>query len=141
MTGGRVRDLEVRAVATASPVETALEAAQRLAKRRLGTLIVVDGVGRPLGIVTDRDLMERCLCQGRDPSRTPVGEVMSGPVIWVREDATLEEALERMARLGVRRVPVIDERERLAGILALDDVLQAHFAPDTPIGRVLRRGV
>ena len=69
MNDEQVRDLEVRAVATASPDDTVLEAARRLTKRKLGTLIVVDGAGRPLGIVTDRDLMERCLCRSRDPSR------------------------------------------------------------------------
>jgi CBS domain-containing protein len=83
--------------------------------------------------------MERCVVAGRDPRRTRVGDVMTGPVIWIRDDASLEQALKQMARLGVRRLPVVDPRERLVGILALDDVLMDHFGADTPIGRVLRR--
>jgi CBS domain-containing protein len=135
----RVADLDVRDVITASPDESALDVARRLAERRVGTLVVVDRARRPLGIVTDRDVMERVVCHGRDPRRTRAADVMTGPVLWVRDDATLEQALAIMARIGVRRLPVIDGRERLVGLLALDDVLMAHFAEGTPIGRVLRR--
>jgi CBS domain-containing protein len=136
----RVSDLKVRDVITASPDETALDVARRLSERGVGTLVVVDRAGRPLGIATDRDVMERVICGGRDPRRARAADVMTGPVLWVRDDATLDQALEIMARLGVRRLPVIDERERLVGLLALDDVLMLHFAEGTPIGRVLRRG-
>ena len=135
----RVKDVKVRSVMTASPDERALDAARRLSDKQLGTLVVVDATGRPLGILTDRDLMERCVVQGRNARRVRVGDVMSGPVIWVRDDDPLDDALERMARLSVRRLPVIDGRQRLIGILALDDVLMAHHPADTPIGRVLRR--
>jgi CBS domain-containing protein len=135
----RVADLDVRDVVTASPDESALDVARRLAERRVGTLVVVDRARRPLGIVTDRDVMERVICDGRDPRRTRAADVMTGPVLWVRDDATLEQALAIMARIGVRRLPVIDGRERLVGLIALDDVLMAHFGEGTPVGRVLRQ--
>lgn len=135
----RVADLEVRGVETASPDEPALEAVRRLCEKEVGTLVIVDAARRPLGILTDRDVVERCLSAGRDPRRVRVADLMTGPVHWAREDDALDHALERMARLGVRRLPVIDARERLVGILALDDVLMRHFPADTPIGRVLRR--
>ena len=64
---------------------------------------------------------------------------MSGPVAWVHEDAPVEAALEEMARLRVRRLAVVDERERLVGLLALDDVLCRVLAADSTLGRVLRR--
>jgi len=135
----KVRDIQIREVATASPDDNALELAQRLSERKLGSLVVVDNLGRPLGIITDRDLMERCIAAQRRPEKTRAGDIMSGPVAWAHEDSPLGDAVDEMARLGVHRLPIIDARERLVGILSLDDVLAQHFADDTPLGRAVRR--
>jgi CBS domain-containing protein len=128
----------VRQVEVASPKETAAEAGRRMRDRGVGTLVVVDELSRPLGIVTDRDLMARCIAEPHDPRRTPVGRVMSAPVAWVHESVPIEAALEEMARLRVRRLAVVDERERLVGLLALDDALAREHAPESPLGRALR---
>ena len=82
--------------------------------------------------------MARCVAVGRDPRRTRIGRVMSAPVIWVREDAPLEQALDEMARLQVRRLPVVDARDRLVGIVALDDALADRLGEESDCGRVLR---
>lgn len=134
-----VGQLCVRKVETIAPGALARDAARQMAERVVGTLVVVDELGRPLGIVTDRDLMVRCIAGGADPKRARVGRVMSGPVAWVHQDAPVEAALEEMARLRVRRLAVVDERERLVGLLALDDVLCRKLAPGSTLGRVLRR--
>lgn len=120
-------------------MQSARDAARRMAERAVGTLVVVDEIGRPLGIVTDRDLMVRCLAEAADPKRTRVGQVMSGPVAWIHQDAPVEAALEEMARLRVRRLAVVDGRERLVGLLALDDLLCRELAPASALGRALRR--
>jgi CBS domain-containing protein len=134
-----VGDLCVRKVETAAPRQLAREAARRMAERAVGTLVVVDELGRPLGIVTDRDLMVRCIAEPADLKRTRVGRVMSGPVAWIHQDAPAEAALEEMARLRVRRLAVVDERERLVGLLALDDLLCLELGSGSALGRVLRR--
>jgi signal-transduction protein with cAMP-binding, CBS, and nucleotidyltransferase domain len=134
----RVSELCVREVEVVSPKESAAEAARRMHARGVGTLIVVDDLTRPLGIVTDRDLMARCIADPNDPERTPVDCVMSGPVAWVHEGTGIEAALDEMARLRVRRLAVVDARERLVGLVALDDVLACEHADGTPIGRALR---
>lgn len=131
-------DLCVREVRTAKPRDRVLEAARAMERQGVGTLVVVDAVDRPLGILTDRDVALRCVLGARHPERTHVEDVMSGPVAWVHESAALEAALAEMARLRVRRLAVIDERERLVGVLALDDVLCTTFDEDSAIGRVLR---
>jgi CBS domain-containing protein len=64
---------------------------------------------------------------------------MSGPVAWIHQDAPVEAALEEMARLRVRRLAVVDERERLVGLLALDDVLCQKLTAGSTLGRALRR--
>lgn len=133
----RVSDRAASDVVTATPGETVRDVAMRLSERRAGTVVVVDAAHRPLGIVTDRDLVERCLVAGRDPRRLRVQEVMSSPALWVHQDGTVEHALEEMARHGVRHLPVIDARERLCGLLALDDLLRDHFPPDSAVRRLL----
>jgi CBS domain-containing protein len=112
-----------------------------MSESAVGSLVVVDALRRPLGIVTDRDLVVRCLAPGKDPERTRLRDVMSGPPAWVREDRSVEEAIDEMARLRVRRLPVVDDRDRLVGILALDDVILARLAPESLVSHALRANV
>ena len=134
----RVEEICTRDVAVAPPEQSVEEASRRMRDDALGTLIVVDALQRPLGIVTDRDVATRCVAEGRDPKRTPLDRMMSGPAAWIRVGAAVDEALEEMARLRVRRLAVVDDRDRLFGILSLDDVLTARIEPGTPLGRALR---
>ena len=129
--------LWVREVHVAPPETTVRSAAQRLSKGAVGSLVVVDALRRPLGIVTDRDLVVRCLAPGKNPERTRRRDVMSGPAAWAREGGATEDAIDEMARLRVRRLPVVDHYDRLVGILALDDVLLAELAPDSPVTQAL----
>jgi CBS domain-containing protein len=132
---GEVCALEV---AMAAPGDLADAAARRMREVRLGTLVVVDANHRPLGIVTDRDLATRCVGERRDAARTRLADVMSNPVAWIHSGSSVSAALDEMARLGVRRLAVIDDRDRIVGVVALDDVLLAVHGAETPIGRVLR---
>ncbi|MEN8183822.1 MAG: CBS domain-containing protein, partial [Myxococcota bacterium] len=134
----KVGELCEREVVVSKPEVTVRDAAGIMNERGVGALVVVDPLGRPLGIVTDRDVLVRCTAVGKDPARMRLRRLMSGPVVWTHEDSPLEAALEEMARLRVRRLPVVDARERLVGILGLDDVVLAHSDPDTPIGQALR---
>jgi CBS domain-containing protein len=134
----KVSDCCVRKVEVVGPRRSVSEAARQMKEAAVGTLIVVDELGRPLGIVTDRDLVLRFLADSGDPSRTPVERVMSGPVAWIHEETTLESALEEMTRLRVRRLVVVDGRERLVGLVALDDALMRELGPESPLGQVLR---
>jgi CBS domain-containing protein len=129
----------VREVETIAPNAGVRDAAQHMAERAVGTLVVVDELSRPLGIVTDRDLMVRCIASPTDARRTGVSEIMSNPVAWIHEDASAQHALDEMARLRVRRLAVVDERDRLVGMLALDDLLLRTLGAGSALGRVLRR--
>ena len=128
----------MRGVQVAEPRESARDAARRMSECAVGTLVVVDALRRPLGILTDRDVVVRCVAGGLEPARTEVAKIMSGPAAWVREGATLDEALDEMARLRVRRLPVVDEHDRLVGILALDDVLVRSLPGGSALARALR---
>jgi CBS domain-containing protein len=136
MTVGRIC---VRTVQTASPDETVLEAARRMAREKTGTLVVLDLERLPIGILSDRDVMVRCVAEGKDASSTAVSELMSTPVASVRDSMPIEEALAQMATCRVRRVPVVDNDDRLVGILALDDVIELLVEEAGTIGRLLAR--
>jgi CBS domain-containing protein len=131
-------ELCVREVQVAPPEASVRSAAQRMGESEVGSLVVVDALRRPLGIVTDRDLVVRCIAPGRDPERTRLRNVMSGPPAWVRENGAAEEAIDEMARLKVRRLPVVDDHDRLVGILALDDIVLAELAPESLAIHALR---
>ena len=72
-------DLCVREVLVAPPATFVWSAAQRMGESAVGSLVVVDALRRPLGIVTDRDLVVRCLAPGKNPERTRLKDVMNGP--------------------------------------------------------------
>lgn len=104
------------------PVEaTAREAAEAMRARAVGSLVVLKG-GAPVGIVTDRDLLERVIAPGRDAVETSAGDVMSQPLRVAGPEDPLERVVERMSAQGVRRIPVVREGQ-LVGIVSLDDVL------------------
>jgi CBS domain-containing protein len=138
MSTGRVCS---RVVATASPVETVRVAAKRMAEHAVGTLVVVnpDRSNEAIGVVTDRDIAVRCVATGLDPDRTPVTGVMTSPAQTIDQDTPIETAISCMANAATRRLVVTGERQRLVGILSLDDVVDLLAEEAGSIGRLLRK--
>ena len=136
MTVGRIC---VRSVDIVKPNESVREAARRMREADVGALIVIDDKRFPMGIITDRDIALRCVAGDRDPDDTVVSEAMTCPVLCVSESTPIEEALRRMAGIAARRIGVTDPDGRLAGILALDDVLELLVEEAETIGRLLKR--
>ncbi|MBW2271832.1 MAG: CBS domain-containing protein [Deltaproteobacteria bacterium] len=129
----------VRTVWTAEPGERVQAAAARMAERGVGTVVVLDEGRIPIGILSDRDIMIRCVVEGMNADRTLVSELMSSPVSAVREDTPIEDALSHMAATGVRRTPVVDDKDRLVGIVALDDFLELFAREATSVGRLIKK--
>lgn len=128
-----------REVDLASPSDTVSDAARRMAASNVGTLVVVDCDRRPKGIVTDRDLTVRVLAEGVDPDGVRVDQVMSTGVESVSETGSLEDALEVMRRGRVRRVPVVDSRGGIVGILSIDDLLRVLMEEFRSMETILER--
>lgn len=103
-------------VATASPRSLVVEVARIMAERNVGTVIVVDG-DRPVGIVTERDLVTRVLAKGRDPISTYVEEIMSKPLIYVGPSESVLEAMKVMSSKQIRHLAVLDGG-RLVGVVS-----------------------
>lgn len=118
--------MKVREVMSVPAIRISAEESVEVAARwlqhyNIGALPVCASDGRVCGLVTDRDLVTRCLASGRKPGYTPVREVMSGNVVSVRPDATADEAAKLMARRQVRRLPVM-ENGKLCGMVSLGDL-------------------
>jgi CBS domain-containing protein len=126
---------------TTSPDDTVQSVAERMASQDVGTLVVTDRDGLPEGIVTDRDIVTRCVAEQLAPGRTRVRDIMSRDVQTVHEDTAVEAALEMMADREVRRLVVVNSAGRVAGIVSLDDFLESVVAASEDIGRLLRRQV
>lgn len=108
-------------VLTVGPDTPVTDVADRLAQRRVGSAVVVEG-DRPVGIVTDRDLAIDVLGVGADPTETVVRDVMHGDLFTVEATTGVFETITEMCDAGVRRVPVVDDGT-LVGIVTLDDLL------------------
>ncbi len=119
----RVADFMVRNVITISKDETLKEAALKMRKHRVGSLVVVEGE-KPIGIVTERDIVYKLVAEGK-PFNTKVEEIMSKDLKTITKDKTLKEAAKIMAAHGIRRLPVV-EGEKLIGIITMDDILRAE---------------
>lgn len=134
MTVGR---LCVRDVDTARPSDTVQVVAQRMNSRNVGTLVVVDSSDQPIGLITDRDLTIRVLAEGRNGAQVIVDEVMTQDISVVDEDCPIEAALEAMRAGPFRRVPVVDKKGKLVGLLSIDDVLDLLAEEFQTISRLL----
>lgn len=120
-----VGEIPKRSVVTAHPDDTIIEAARRMRDRHVGALVVADTVGRPLGMLTDRDLVVGALAGNpRDIETLKVGDVMSRHIVTAHRDEPVELALKEMRTHGIRRLPVISADGRLEGVVTLDDILE-----------------
>jgi CBS domain-containing protein len=105
-----------------TPTTTLDEVAKLMAHNDCGEIPVVDTTDRPVGVITDRDIVCRVVAEGRNPIAYTVEDYMSQPVVTVREDAPLDEVVSTMEKHQIRRVPVVDDRGCCAGIIAQADV-------------------
>jgi CBS domain-containing protein len=116
----KVSEVMSRDVQTVSPDQPVQEAATFMLTIDAGSIPVTEG-DRLVGMITDRDIAVRGIAKGYGPD-TPVRELMTDDLVVVRVDENLEEAATRMSEAQVRRLPVIDEDERLCGIVSLGDL-------------------
>ena len=116
----KVSDVMTREVQTIRPEQTAQEAASFMLSADAGSIPVSEG-DRLIGMITDRDIAVRGVAKGHGPD-TPVRDLMTDDLIVVRSDDDIEEAAEKMSGAQVRRLPVIDDQERLCGIVTLGDL-------------------
>lgn len=131
----RVRDLMSKSVVTIAPEESAALAARLLSRHELGALPVCAADGTLAGIVTDRDIVTRCVAAGEEPGRVPVRDIMSPAPSVITPETPISDAARLMAQRQVRRLPVV-EQGHLVGMLSLGDLARSRRT-DTEAAAVL----
>jgi CBS domain-containing protein len=117
-----VRDVMTRTVVTATPDMNAAQAGKKMVENRVGSVIIVKD-GRPVGIVTESDMVAKVIFKNVKPSSIKLEQLMSKPLITTRSSDDVHEAVLMMAQKKIRRLPVIDGDE-LVGIITDADVIQ-----------------
>ncbi len=134
MLGTKVHEVMTDRPRCVTPETPVSEAAQLMKSDDVGSLPILDGE-QLAGMVTDRDIVIRAIADGKDPRGMPVREVASRELVTVRADDDLSDALKLMASQQVRRLPVVDDDNRLVGIVAQADVAVA--AKEKAVGEMV----
>ena len=116
------RDVMTPDPACCSPNTTLDEVAKLMARNDCGEIPVIDTSDQIVGVVTDRDIVCRVVALGKNPGAYTAETCMSGPVVTVRVDASLDDVVATMEKHQIRRVPVVDESDACVGIIAQADV-------------------
>src|SRR5690606_25732445 len=124
----RVADVMHTPAVTAPPAMTVAEGARRMDEAGVSSLVVVSD-GRPAGIVTERDLLRTVAARGVDALGLPLSAIMSSPVHTLAPDVFVYVALARMARLGIRHLPVVDNEDLVVGMVTAGSLLRQHAGP------------
>jgi CBS domain-containing protein len=111
-------------------------AASIMKERARGSLVVVDN-GKPVGIITERDIVRRLVAEGKSASATKVGEIMSTPLISVGPEATVAAAVRVMYENGIRRLPIV-ENDRVIGMLTVTDLARVLYREREKSDEILR---
>lgn len=130
-----------REVIIVYPDASVAEAARLMRQHHVGDLVVVregDERNEPIGIVTDRDLVMETLAPELDAAAITVGDIMAPDLVKVSEDTGVFESIRYMRDMGVRRMPVVDAQGGLAGLIAMDDLLELLSEELAELSRLVR---
>jgi len=117
----RISDIMVKDVVTAKKDEKIKDVALKMYEKKVGSVVVVDEEGKPVGIITERDMVY-VYARGLSPD-TPAWMVMTENPVTISENALVTEAMEKMRQLDIRHLPVVDSTGKLVGIVSFRDLL------------------
>ena len=133
-----VADIMSSPVVTVDGAANVRDAAILMTDRRIGSIIIME-LGKPVGIVTERDILERVVSPCRDPCETKMNEIMSSPLITISKDTSILEAMRRMREKKISRLVVMEEDE-LLGLVSERYIIRAvSIASLTSFSTLLRR--
>ena len=121
-----IKDLMSKKVNVVEDNKTVYHAAKIMSKERRGYVVVVKK-GKPVGILTDSDLLEKVVSKGKDPRKVKVKEVMSSPIITISPDKEIVDASRIMRKNLIKRIPVV-KKGKLVGIITDSDI--AKVSPE-----------
>jgi CBS domain-containing protein len=119
-----IKEIMTRNVVTINPNETVFDACLKYRDNKVGCLVVTDKESC-IGIVTERDLIERTMCLHKDPDKTKISDIISSNVKTIQSLDTLENALEVMKKFKIKKLPVMSD-ESLVGVITITDIANAR---------------
>ncbi len=122
-----IGDVCIRDVVVASRETTVREAAKLMAENHVGNLVVVEDIGGrrvPVGIITDRDIVRNLVAEGLDALVFTLGDLGARALVTAEEHQGIYECMQQMRINGIRRLPVVDLKGGLVGIISVDDLIQ-----------------
>jgi len=125
-TGIRVRDAMTKNPVTASPENNIQECAQKMLKQGVGSLVIKDN-GKLVGIISEKDFVNKIVSQGLDPIKTKAKDIMSKNLFTIEPDKDIYDALILMGKEETRKLPVV-EKNKLLGFLTVRDILKLEPA-------------
>jgi len=125
-----VREIMVTNVITAEDTMTALEGARKMAEHKIGSLVITNN-DKPIGIVTERDMIQKLISKGIAPDSVMLKDVMSQPLIAIKPDESLSSAAQKMLEKDIRRLPIVDGGKLLGIITDADMISFASSVTDT----------
>ena len=132
--------MKVQEIMSAKPVccapDTSIrEVAEMMVSEDVGEIPVCDDEGKPLGVVTDRDIVVRAVAERCDPAATTIGEIVTKDLVTVRPDDSIHSAALLMRDQAVRRILVCDDHQGLVGIVSIGDLAE-EIDPDSVLGGI-----
>lgn len=121
----KIRDVMTRDPAACRTDDAALDAARAMRDGDFGAVVVVNDAGQVRGILTDRDIVVRCVAEGRIPAETKISEVFTTEPTTLSPDDSLDDAVQALREAHVRRLPVVEDG-RVVGIVSIGDLAKAR---------------
>ena len=117
-------DMAVHDVATTPSSKTITECAAQMREQHVGSLVIVDDQQIPQGMITDRDIAIQVVALNQDPNKVTVADIMTTPVVTATVDESMVVALARMREFGIRRLPIVDENNKLVGVISNSNLVE-----------------
>ena len=120
----KVRDCMCNNAVCCTPSTTVLEASKLMQTHHIGCIPICDSENCMIGIITDRDIVLRCIANNKDVKETTLSEIMTTNVCTCKEDDEIQDAQSKMGKDQIRRLPVVDNNGKVVGMLTLGDLAQ-----------------
>ena len=133
-----VRDIMTRNIKTVRPDDTALDAVRKMNKFRIGSVIVVNS-GRPVGIITERNILQKIVEPRHDPATIKAKDIMTQPLITIDPHTAVDEAAKIMAAKTIKTLPVV-EKDKILGIVTSSDIVRNSPTQLSILDELLRVG-
>jgi CBS domain-containing protein len=117
------RDTKYRAVVAMRPSETIMAVVHELAKHDKGSIMICDDEGKLVGIITERDIVRKCLTSGKDLDKTKIQDVMTTRVVVAKSEDDPSYAINAMKEANIRHIPIVDAQKKAIGMISMRDLL------------------